>query len=101
MPATQGRGGEGAISRRGPEGGMAIGTAGSGNVFAGHDGNVYRNQGGSWQKYERGGWSQDDLSAATRDQLDHDFAARRDGNKRMSALSDRPSRDGSRSDDRR
>jgi hypothetical protein len=98
MPAAQGRGGEGVISRRGPEGGMGIGSV---DVFAGHDGNVYRNQGGSWQKYDRGGWSQDGLSAETRDQLDHDFAARQDGNKRMSAPSGRPSADGSRTDDRR
>jgi hypothetical protein len=95
-PATQGRGGGGAISRRGPE---------AGDLFAGHDGNVYRYQAGSWQKYEDGGWNAvgtagrrgpgtqqtagDGLPAAVRDQLNHDFAARREGNKRISARLDR------------
>jgi hypothetical protein len=92
-PVTQGRGGGSAISRRGPE---------ASEIFAGHDGNVYRYQSGSWQKYERGGWSAvwttgqrgaaaqqgpagDGLSTAVRDQLNHDFAARREGNRRMTA----------------
>jgi hypothetical protein len=92
-PATQGRGGGGAISRRGPE---------AGDLFAGHDGNVYRYQSGIWQKYEHSGWSVvggtgrrgagtqqelagDGLSAAVRDQLNHDLAARHEGNRRMSA----------------
>jgi len=118
-PATQGRGGEGTSSRRGPEGGTLVAQMASGNLFAGYDGDVYRNQGGSWQKYERGGWiivgasgrpgaraqqysDQDGLSAETRDQLNHDFLARRDGDKRMSAgaVSYRPARDGSRRDDK-
>jgi hypothetical protein len=77
-----------------------------GNVFAGHDGSVYRNQNGSWQKYESGGWnnvqrptgtsgtlgadarqnSGDRLSPATRDQLNRDFSARREGSQRTSDL---------------
>ena len=72
-PATQGRGG--AISRRGLE---------AGDLFAGHDGNVYRYQNGAWQKYERAGWTGDGLSTAVRDQLNHDRAARHEGNRRMS-----------------
>jgi hypothetical protein len=92
-PATQGRGGGGAISRRGPE---------VGAIFAGHDGNVYRYQSGSWQKYERGGWSVvgtagprgsgaqqdvggDGLPSTVLNQLNHDLASRREGNRRLSA----------------
>jgi len=74
-----------------------------GDVFAGHDGNVYRNQGGTWQKYENGGWNnlerptgtagtsstrldQGSLSPGTRDQLNRDFAARREGSQRTTDL---------------
>lgn len=74
-----------------------------GDVFAGHDGNVYRNQGGTWQKYDNGGWNnvgrptgtsgtagsrrdQSSLSPGTRDQLNHDFATRREGSQRTSDL---------------
>jgi hypothetical protein len=68
-----------------------IGRTGGANVFAGHDGNVYRNQGGSWQKYDHGAWNNENndpggLLPATRDQLNRDFAARRDGSQRW----DRP-----------
>jgi len=97
--ATQVSGG-GAISRRGPDGGT-LGRTSGGDVFAGHDGNVYRNQGGSWQKYENGGWTsaeramgtsgqlgarrdQGGLSSSTKDQLNQDRSARREGSRRTS-----------------
>jgi hypothetical protein len=91
----------------GATGATTRGTQGSGTVFAGHDGNVYRNEGGSWQKYDHGGWAnlerpvgtsgqlggtagqrldQGGLLSGTRDQLNRDFAARRDGNQRTSDL---------------
>jgi hypothetical protein len=63
---------------------------GSGNVFAGHDGNVYRNEGGSWLRYDNGGWSRlgrlTGTSGELGDQLNRDFAARRDGDQRTSNL---------------
>jgi hypothetical protein len=74
--ATQGSGGD-AISRRGPVGG---------NLFAGHDGNVYRNDGGSWQRLDaetQQGARRKEVAPATLDQLNHDLAARREGNRRM------------------
>jgi hypothetical protein len=102
--ATQGSGGGGAISRRGADGGTTVGRTGGGDVFAGHDGNVYRNQGGSWQKYQNGSWNNVDrgagatgtagelgsrtrtdqgaFSSGTRDQLNQDRAARREGSQR-------------------
>jgi len=85
--ATQGSGG-GAIGRRGPEAGTPIGRTDTGNVFAGHDGNVYRNDGGSWQKLDaepQQGARRQELSPATLDQLNHDLAARREGNRRMTS----------------
>ncbi|HET6956230.1 MAG TPA: hypothetical protein VFI56_06600 [Vicinamibacterales bacterium] len=99
--ATQGSGGGGAVSRRGPDGGTTVGRTAGGDVFAGHDGNVYRNQGGSWQKYENGSWSnvqratgtsgqlgtrsdQGGIPAGTRDQLNQDLSARREGSQRTS-----------------
>jgi hypothetical protein len=83
--ATQGRGGE-TIGRRGPVGGTLNGRPGSGNVFAGHDGNVYRNEGGSWQRLDaeaQQGASRKEVAPATLEQLNHDLAARREGNRRM------------------
>jgi hypothetical protein len=111
--ATQGSGGGGAVSRRGPEGGTTVGRTGGGDVFAGRDGSVYRNQGGSWQKYENGSWSsvqrptgtsgtlgaragnQAGLPSGTMDQLNRDLAARRDGSQRTSDLGSIRSRSGS------
>jgi hypothetical protein len=54
--ATQGSGGGGAVTRRGPEGSGGVARTGSGDVYAGHDGNVYRREDGSWQKYDDGSW---------------------------------------------
>jgi len=79
------------------------GSGAGGDVFAGHDGNVYRNQGGSWQKYENGGWSniqratetsgqlgtrgdQGSIPSSTREQLNQDLSARREGSQRTSDL---------------
>jgi len=62
-----------------------IGRTSGGDLFAGRDGNVYRNQGGSWQRYDGSGWN-GGLLPGIRDQLNRDFAARRDGNERMGAL---------------
>jgi hypothetical protein len=99
--ATQSSGGGGMVSRRGPEGGGAIGRTGSGNVFAGADGNVYRNQGGSWQKYDNGSWNSVDrpvgtsgerganrtgASSTTMDQLNRDRSARSEGAQRTNDL---------------
>ncbi len=103
--ATQGSGGGVAATRRGPEGGGAVGRTGSGDVFAGRDGNVYRNAGGSWQKYSNGSWAdvqrptgttglrgpqqtdrRQGLSSDTMSQLNHDRAARREGAQRTSDL---------------
>jgi hypothetical protein len=92
----------GAVSRSGPGGGtVAVGDGG--NIYAGNDGNVYRRQDGTWQKHEAGGgWSDtarqperpaqrpsgatgatpQSTSSATRDQLDRDSAARREGTTR-------------------
>jgi len=54
---TQGSGGGGAVTRRGPENRGFAGKTAAGDVYAGRDGSVYRNQNGSWQKYEGGGWN--------------------------------------------
>jgi hypothetical protein len=54
--ATQGSGGGGAITQRGPQGSAGIARTGSGDVYAGRDGSVYRRQDGSWQKYDNGSW---------------------------------------------
>jgi len=116
MRATQGRGGEGAIGRRDPEGGTVVERMSGVNVFAGLDGRVYRNQGGLWQIYGSDGWNtverevgpsgqpgaqqhidRGSLSSSTRDQLNHDFAARRAGNQRISDLGYRPTVAASRS----
>jgi len=90
----------GAITRRGgPGGGGFVAGGEGGNVYAGHDGNVYRRQDGSWQKYDGGNWSNTDrqpgdgsvksganrpstLDSSTRDQLNRDSAARREGTTR-------------------
>ena len=94
----------GAITRRGgPGGGGFVAGGEGGNVYAGNDGNVYRRQDGSWQKYGDGGWSNTDrqpgdpaarprdgsgsgrpstLDSSTRDQLNRDSAARREGSTR-------------------
>jgi hypothetical protein len=87
------------VSRRGPEGGFA-GAGTGGNVYAGKDGNVYRREGGTWQKYDNGGWSNTDrqperptdrstgsqrpstMDSSTRDQLNRDSVARREGTQR-------------------
>jgi hypothetical protein len=93
-----------AVSRRGPGGGGVIAGGEGGNVYAGHDGNVYRREDGSWQKYDNGGWSNTDrqpgdgsaqprersttgqrpstMDSSTRDQLNRDSAARREGTQR-------------------
>jgi hypothetical protein len=84
--ATQGSGGGGVVSRSGAAGRTAVGTTGSGNVYAGHDGNVYRNQGGSWQKYNNGGWNSIDRSSAATSQLNRDFSSRTDGAQRTRDL---------------
>jgi hypothetical protein len=84
--ATQGSGGGGMVSRSGAAGRSAIGTTGSGNVYAGHDGNVYRNQGGTWQKYNNGNWSSVDRASTTRDQLNRDYSSRMDGARRTQDL---------------
>jgi hypothetical protein len=91
VPAVQ-RGDHWAPASRVNRAADTIGRTGNGNVFAGHDGNVYRNQGGSWQKYDNGGFAAGrrlepgGLSSSTLDQLNRDFAARRDGNQRTSDL---------------
>jgi hypothetical protein len=94
----------GAISRRGPGGGGFVAGGEGGNVYAGRDGNVYRRDGDTWQKYDNGGWSNTDrqpgdgsaqprdrtttgqrpstLDSGTRDQLNRDSAARREGSQR-------------------
>jgi hypothetical protein len=91
-----------AVTRRGAGGGtVAVGEGG--NVYAGNDGNAYRRQDGSWQKYDNGNWSNTDrqpsetprpterstttqrstsMDPSTRDQLDRDAAARREGSQR-------------------
>ena len=80
-----------AVTRRG-EGGGRVAVGDGGNVYAGNDGNVYRRQDGTWQKHENGGWSDTDrqptgerptpMDSSTRDQLDRDSAARREGSQR-------------------
>jgi hypothetical protein len=84
-----------AVTRQGPGGGFAAGGEG-GNVYAGRDGNVYRREGGTWEKYDNGGWSNTErqpdrstttqqpstMDRGTRDQLDRDSAARREGTQR-------------------
>jgi hypothetical protein len=94
----------GAITRRGQGGGGFVAGSEGGNVYAGHDGNVYRRENGTWQKYGDGGWSNTDrqpgdgsaqprdsstsgqrpstLDSSTRDQLNRDSAARREGSER-------------------
>jgi hypothetical protein len=91
-----------AITRRGESGGVGVGDGG--NIYAGQDGNVYRRQGDTWQKYENSGWTNTDrqpgdprvdhrgaqgltersttLDRGTRDQLNRDSDARRDGMQR-------------------
>ena len=83
--------------------GATVGRTDEGDVFAGHDGNVYRNHGGTWQKYQNGEWNnverptgtagqlrarsdQGGFSSDTRNQLNQDFAARREGTQRTNAL---------------
>ena len=100
---TQGSGGGGAFTRRGPQGNTMVGRTGAGDVYAGHDGSIYRNQGGTWQKYGDGGWSNAarptgtsgqarDLggqAGASRDtvtQLNSDRSARIDGAQRTGDL---------------
>jgi len=97
--------GGGALHTRGPAGSSTIGKTGGGDIYAGHDGNVYRKQDGSWQKWSDGAWSPvenpnskglgkasgegrigcggagRDLSP-TKNQLDHDWTARREGERR-------------------
>jgi hypothetical protein len=94
----------GAVTRRGDQG--FVGAGSGGDIYAGSDGNVYRRQDGSWQKYENGGWNNtnrqpgdrpvpttgaaatprtgtiDRTPDPTRDQLDRDSAARREGSQR-------------------
>ncbi len=78
-----------AVTRRGPNGGVAA-VGDGGNIYAGQDGNAYRRQDGTWQKYDNGNWSNTDkqptrpeqMDAATRDQLNRDSAARREGTTR-------------------
>ena len=74
------------VTRSGAGGRSAIGTTGSGNVYAGRDGNVYRNQGGTWQKYNNGGWNSVDRSSATQNQLNRDYSSRMDGARRTQDL---------------
>jgi hypothetical protein len=90
-----------AVTRRGP-GGATVGVGDGGNVYAGNDGNVYRRQDGTWQKYDNGGWLDTEkqpgerpkpterstqgastMDRGTRDQLDRDAAARRQGTERI------------------
>jgi hypothetical protein len=98
-----------AVMRRGSEGGR-VGVGDEGNIYAGKDGNAYRRQDGTWQKYDNGSWSNTDkqpgprpepsaagqrptersttgerpssMDQATRDQLNRDAAARREGTQR-------------------
>jgi hypothetical protein len=94
--AWGGEGGRGAAQVGNPRtrGTAGIGGGGS-NVFAGYDGNAYRNQNNSWQRYENGRWTAVNvLSPGTLDQLNHDFAARRDGSRRTSELGFISSRNG-------
>ena len=110
----------GAISRRGgPGGGGFVAGGEGGNVYAGHDGNVYRRDGDTWQKYDNGGWSNTDrqpgdgsaqprdrstsgqrpstMDSSTRDQLNRDSAARREGSQRTSDYGNYKSGSGTRS----
>jgi hypothetical protein len=95
-----------AVTRRGANGGV-VGVGDGGNVYAGKDGNAYRRQDGTWQKYENGGWNNTEnqpdgskrnaaaeargdaagtrtntMDSSTRDQLNRDAAARREGTQR-------------------
>jgi hypothetical protein len=92
----------GAVTRRGQDG--FVGAGSEGNIYAGKDGNAYRRQDGTWQKYENGGWQNTEkqpsgerprptsgqertgasdrsstIDQGTRDQLNRDAAARREG----------------------
>jgi hypothetical protein len=92
----------GAVTRRGDDGFVGVGSGV--NVYAGKDGNAYRREDGTWQKYENGRWQDTDkqpsgerprpttgqertgatnrsssIDQGTRDQLDRDAAARREG----------------------
>ena len=110
----------GAITRRGgPGGGGFVAGGEGGNVYAGNDGNVYRRDGGTWQKYDNGGWSNTDrqpgdgsaqprdrstsgqrpstMDSSTRDQLDRDAAARREGSQRTKDYGNYRSGSGTRS----
>lgn len=86
-----------AVTRRGDQGFVAAG--GGGDVYAGRDGSVYRRDNGTWQKYDNGSWNNTDrqpadrptptpqstaTDRATREQLDRDSAARREGATRTS-----------------
>ena len=107
--ATRTSEGGAAVTRNGPGVGNNSGVVrtGGGDVYAGRDGNVYRNDGGSWQKYDNGNWGNVDrptpqssdranagpqqttrgVDSSTRDQLNRDSAARRDGQQRSSDYS--------------
>jgi hypothetical protein len=50
--------GAGVITRKGPDGRTTIGKGSNGDVYAGRDGNIYRKQDGNWQHWENGAWSQ-------------------------------------------
>jgi hypothetical protein len=96
--------------------GTTVGRTGGEDVFAGQDGSVYRHQGGTWQKYENGSWNsverstgtagqlgarldQGGFSAATRNRLNQDLVARREGAQRTAAAADALSRTLARSRD--
>jgi hypothetical protein len=96
---TQGSGGGGAVTRRGPDSSGGVVRTGSGDVYAGRDGNVYRRgDDGSWQKYDGGSWGsgekptpRDGSNAGTTNragtndtygQLERDRAARTEGSTR-------------------
>ena len=92
----------GALTHRGTAGTIGVGSGG--NIYAGNDGNVYRRENGTWQKYDNGSWSNTDrqpnarptpregqssvgtLDKKTRDQLNRDSSARRDGAQRTKDL---------------
>ncbi|MFI4943102.1 MAG: hypothetical protein ACHP85_07555, partial [Burkholderiales bacterium] len=117
--ATRTSEGGAAVTRNGAGVGNNSGVVrtGSGDVYAGRDGNVYRNDGGSWQKYDNGNWGNVDrptpqssdranagpqpttrsVDSSTRDQLNRDSAARRDGQQRSSDYSNYKSSGSSRS----
>lgn len=73
--------GNGVIRGSGENGSGFVGKKGD-DVYAGKDGNVYRKTEDGWQQHGENGWS-DVNRPETRDQLDRESGARREGDRRV------------------